>query len=180
MSKKIKLLIATGVATASFLIAGTAVVLIAGWFDHNRIVFHSPIELAFFQPVKVEERKPEYIKEVITLDYPGEIDTPIEKYICQKWGAFDCKTALAVSKAEVCGKDKNCRIEDNFETIGINENSIDAGIFQINSVHFKQPGCSLKEILDPYKNADCAYQIWEASGWSPWVAWNNDNFKSHL
>lgn len=151
---------------------GACVVAVNGWFEHNRILFHSPVEIAFFQPVKVEERKPEVIVERFALDYPDEIDTPIEKYICEKWGAFDCKTALAVAKAE------SGLGEERFNT---NTNgSLDVGVFQINSVHFKQPGCSLKEVVDQYKNVDCAYKIWEASGWTPWVAFNNGNFKTHL
>jgi hypothetical protein len=170
--KKNKLIIGTIIGIATFLLAGTAVVTIAGWFDSHRVSFHSPIELAFFRPIKVEERKPEVIVEKYVLDYPDEIDTPIEKYICEKWGAFDCKTALAVAKAESGIRE---------DAININNNdTIDYGIFQINSVHFKKPGCSMKDLVDQYKNVDCAYKIWEAQGWSPWVAFNNGNFKTHL
>jgi hypothetical protein len=172
MKRSHKLIIATVVAIACFLLAGTAVVLVAGWFDHNRIVFHSPIELAFFQPVKVEERKPEIIVEKFVLDYPEPIDTPLKKYICDKWGAFDCKTALAVFTAESGLRED--AIHPN------NNGTVDFGIGQINSIHFKRPGCSLKEVVDQYKNVDCAFSIWKEQGWTPWVAFNSGSFKTHL
>ena len=172
MNKKTKLIIATVMGIACFLLAGTAVVLIAGWFDHNRIVFHSPIELAFFQPVKVEERKPEIIVERFALDYPGQIDTPIKKYICDKWGPYDCKTALAVFTAESGLREDAIHINTN--------DTIDVGIAQINTVHFKKPGCSIKDLVDQYKNVDCAYKIWQDQGFQPWVGFTNGNFKTHL
>ena len=173
MTKKHKIL-TVGACTALgvFFLAAVGTITIAHWFDRNRLVFHAPVEIAFFQPVRIEERKPEIIVERFQLDYPGEIDTPIKKYICDKWGPFECKTALAVFTAESGLREDALHINEN--------NTIDFGIAQINSIHYKKAGCSLKEITDQYKNVDCAFQIWEASGWGAWVAFNNSNFKSHL
>lgn len=154
------------------LAVGLCIVTISinSWFEKNRLVFHAPVEVAFYQPVRVEERKPE-IQQII-LDYPDEIDTPIEKYICEKWGPYDCKTALAVFKAESGLNEEAYHVNTN--------NTVDVGIAQVNSIHFKKPGCSLKELVDQYKNVDCAYTIWKSSGWGAWVGFNNGNFKTHL
>ena len=86
---------------------------------------------------------------------------------------FLVRIALAVSKAE-----NGTRQPDRFN---INTNgTIDIGIFQINSVHFKREGCSLAEIVDAYKNVDCAYQIWQEQGWNPWVAFTTNKYLGHL
>jgi hypothetical protein len=173
MRRKNKILVVSlGIAIVSFSLAFSGVFLANQWFEHHRLLFHSPIEVALFQPVRVEERKPEIIIEKFLLDYPDEIDTPIEKYICEKWGPFDCKTALAIAKAESGIREDAININAN--------NTIDYGIFQINSVHFKKPGCSMKDLVIEEKNVDCAYSIWKAQGWTPWVAFNNGNFKTHL
>ena len=95
-----------------------------------------------------------------------------EKYICDKWGIADCKIALAVAKAESGMREQAFNINTN--------NTVDIGIFQINSIHFNKEGCSLKEITDAYKNVDCAYQIYKASGWNAWSAFNNSSFKNNL
>ena len=150
----------------------TLTVLVNSFFEKNRLVFHTPIEVVLFPIVRIEERKPETIIQNYILDYPDDIDTPIEKYICEKWGPFDCKTALAVAKAESGMREDAININNN--------NTIDYGIFQINSVHFKKPGCSMKDLVIAEKNVDCAYSIWKAQGWSPWVAFNSGSFKSHL
>jgi hypothetical protein len=158
------------------ILVGTAtlVIKVNNWFESHRFVFHSPIEISYFQPVRVEVRKPQIIIEKFVLDYPEPIDTPLKKYICDKRGVFDCKTAHAVFTAESGLREDALHINEN--------NTIDYGIAQINSIHFKQPGCSMKEIVIAEKNIDCAYSIWKAAGgsWTPWVGFNNGNFKSHL
>src|SRR3990167_10703860 len=102
-----------GVTLALTMGLTAAVVTIAGWFDTHRVVFHSPVEIGLFRPVRVEERKPEVIVERFMLDYPDEINTPIEKYICEKWGPFDCKTALAVFSAESGFREDALNINSN-------------------------------------------------------------------
>jgi len=172
MSKKFKLVLATmGLITIAMIMA-SLVVAVNSFFEKNRLVFHRPIEVSVFPIVKIEERKPEVIVEKFILDYPDEIDTPIEKYICDKWGVYDCKTALAVAKAESGIREDAININNN--------NTIDYGVFQINTVHFKKPGCSMKDLVIAEKNVDCAYSIWKTQGWSPWVAFNSGSFKSHL
>jgi hypothetical protein len=139
---------------------------INSWFNTNYFVFTAPVEVKLNQPISVKERKP--IEKKIVLDYPDEIDTPIEKYICEKFGVYDCKVALAIASAESGLRE---------QALNINTNStIDVGIFQVNSVHVRRAGCSLKELVDQYKNVDCAYTIFKEQGWNPWVVYKNGSY----
>lgn len=147
------------------------VTMVNDWFNTHYFEFRSPI--AFAAPMSIKAREPQIIEKKVHLEYPEEIDTPIEQYICDKWGTYECKTALAVSKAE-----NDTRQPDRFNVN--TDGSIDVGIFQINSVHFEKPGCSLAEIVDAQKNVDCAYQIWEASNWNPWVAYWSGSYLAKL
>src|SRR3990167_3329690 len=96
--------------------------MINGFFDTYKITFNQVVKVEFKEPITLVKR--EIISPVVitkTLDYPDDIDTPIEKYICEKFGAYDCKTALAVAKAESGIRE---------DAIGINTNdTIDVGIF---------------------------------------------------
>lgn len=184
MNKRLfKISIATVATTAVLIGLGTAVIKYNDWSTKNRIVVTPPVVVTFNKPFRVEEIKPEVIVEKFTLDYPDEINTPIEKYICQKFGPWDCKTALAVFSAESGLREDAININSN--------NTIDYGIAQINTVHFKKPGCSMKELVIAEKNVDCAYRIWDESdpehklgdgkgSFTPWVGFWNGNFKSHL
>ena len=132
------------------------------------------IKVEFKEPMTLTRRSTisPIVKVVKILEYPEEIDTPIEKYICDKFGVYDCKNALAIFKAESGLRE---------DAININTNgTIDVGIAQINSIHFKRKGCSLKELVDQYKNVDCAYSIYKEQGFTPWVAFLNGNFKAKL
>lgn len=94
-----------------------------------------------------------------------------EDYICYVFGK-DCKMALAVSQAE-----NGTRKCDRF---GVNTNkTIDFGVFQINTVHLKK-GWTVAELIDCHKNIDYAYEIYQAQGWHPWVAYQNGNYKQYL
>ena len=173
MSKRNKIItLGIGVAIITFTLCFTAVFLINKWFEGHRLLFHAPVEIALFQPVKIEERKPEIIREVISLDYPDEIDTPIEKYICDKFTPYYCKVALAIVKAE-----------SNFNDQAIHANtngSVDLGCWQINFPTHKGT-ISPKEALDCYKATDWAYEKFKKDGnFNAWVGFTNGNFKSHL
>lgn len=155
-------------------LAYMTVVGVNNWFDKHYFQFNKPIEVQLNAPIQVKERKISITQVIQVLNevQPLENLTPIEKYICEKWGVYDCKTALAVAKAESGMRE---------DAIGMNGGkSIDIGIFQINSVHFKRAGCSLKELVDAHKNVDCAYQIWKEQGWTPWSVFNNGSFKDHI
>lgn len=146
------------------------------WFNENKFIFQSPVTVTFNKPVQIVKRellRPQIIEIVNELPEMKDL-TPIESYICddRHWGLLNCRIALAVAKAE-----SNLRAD----TFNVNTNgSIDIGIFQINSVHYKKPGCSLQDVTDPYKNVDCAYQIWKDSGFHPWSVFKNGSFKEEL
>lgn len=142
------------------------------FFDNYRFVFKSPVEIKLNKPISLEKRKIKIetiAKEVENLPKP---ETPLEKYICDKFGVADCKIAIAVAKAESGLQETALNINSN--------GTIDAGVFQINSVHWKKPACHPKLLFDAYKNVDCAYEIWRMQGWKPWVTYNNGSFIKSL
>ena len=175
MKHKTRLII---IATTIFLLAvliGTyyATKAVNSFFDKNFLAYHPFIQVKVQQPVTVETRPlQKVVEKKIILEYPDEIDTPLEVYICEKFGTYECKTALAIAKAESGMREEAFNINTN--------NTIDVGVYQINSIHFTKPGCSLKEIVIAEKNVDCAYTIWKASGWNPWVAFTRGSYLGHL
>lgn len=126
-------------------------------------------------PLKVELRQDKVVEKIAPFpEFTGEIDSPVKKYIADKFGVYDAKIALGIVQAES---------GFNEEAWNINTNgTIDVGLWQINSIHFKQPGCSLKEVLDPIRATDCAYNIYKASGnkWNAWVTWNTGAYLGNL
>jgi hypothetical protein len=63
------------------------------------------------------------------------------------------------------------------EKIGTNTNgSRDIGFFQINTIHCgkvqeaQNSSACIEKLLDPDTNLQVAMQIFDAQGWSPWVA----------
>jgi hypothetical protein len=80
--------------------------------------------------------------------------------------------ALAVSQAE--NGTRQC------DRINVNNNkSVDVGIFQLNSIHFKK-GYTLKDFADCKQNIQIAYSIFKQQGWTPWSAYNNNSYKKFL
>lgn len=85
-----------------------AVILVSNWYDNNRVVFHSPIEVKFFAPVRVEKRPilspmASTSAGLIPKAYAEEPTNPYEprspkgvaweivkdKFGIQHWGAFE-------------------------------------------------------------------------------------------
>jgi len=80
-----------------------AVKTVNEWFDKHYLQFNRVVEIKFNKPVEIKERKikVEEIVEVINeIPEPEGLDSPIEKYICEKFGVYDCKTAIAIARAE--------------------------------------------------------------------------------
>jgi hypothetical protein len=92
----------------------------------------------------------------------------VEKMIYEEFGPADYKVARAVAKAESGLREQAFGINTN--------NTIDVGVFQINSIHFGQKGCSFKEVLDARSNIKCAHEIQKASGWTAWSVFNSGVF----
>lgn len=149
------------------------------WFKKNEFQFNKPVVVQLAWPVEVVERKLTIIQLAQEKDKLPEPKTDIEKYICQKWGVYDCKIALAVAKAEGLAYDESGAVIPDLFNINTN-GSMDLGIFQINSVHYKKPQCHLADMVDPIKNVDCAYSIYEGSGWGAWSSFNNQSFNRYL
>lgn len=151
------------------------------FFEKNYFQFNQILKVEVKPPFEIKERKIE-VAEAVTiiqeLEIPDEAKTPIEKYICEKWGVYDCKLAIAIARAEGLKYDEDGELIP--DAVNVNTNgTIDIGIFQINTVHFSKPQCRLRDMVDPYKNVDCAYSIYEAQSWTPWVAFTNGSYIKH-
>jgi hypothetical protein len=120
------------------------------------------------KPIKEELIKTAQAAETPHRESPVAPQSDIDRLICSK--DWDCKTAVAVAKAE---SGLRCHAT-NKNTNG----TIDSGLFQINSIHkAKYAG---RNIFDCQTNIEVAYQIYKASNWNPWVAWWSGKFKKHL
>jgi hypothetical protein len=155
-----------------FIMGGILTMAVAKWFDSNKIIFTRPMEVKFNQPIRIVKRETEILKETLITSYPGEIDTPIKKYICDKFGPYDCKIALSIVAAESSFKE---------EAINVNTNgTVDFGCWQVNSIHLKK-GILIKDLLDCQKATDWIYDnLYKTQGWTPWVVFNTGAFKAHL
>lgn len=150
----------TSIATILFIIIAITVQLVQ-WHNHwqlqlQNFILITPRTQALHPLIKHAEAKAP--------------DTT-EGYICYVFGK-DCPMALAISQAE-----NGTRQCDRF---GINtNNTIDVGIFQINSVHITKDW-TLKDLTDCHKNIDYAKQIFDQSGWIAWSTYNNGSYKQFL
>jgi len=168
---KRKLILST-LAILGFLTMICAIaVKVALWFDDNKLTIKSPLVVTTQRVINVETRVKQIINPIVVIDYPEEVDTDIEKYICEKFGLMDCKMALAVAKAE---SGLNC------DAVNVNTNgTADLSIFQLNTTHLKKGGeWTLANMSDCYKNVDLAYQLWTEQGWNPWVAYLSGSYLS--
>lgn len=166
-----KYLILATVLTA-IVLAGLSVYGISKWFDTHKLIFNQPVKMSFLPPVEVKERKAQIIEKKLVLSYPDEIDTPIEVYICDKFGVYDCKTALAIVKAESGFNDQAINTNDN--------GSVDLGCWQINfPTHIKT--ITPKDALDCKKATDWAYAKYKRDGsFNAWVAYTNGHYLAKL
>lgn len=138
---------------------------ISSWFNAHEIRFNKVLEVQVNKPIEIVNRQVEVTQIVQVMnDIPNPVDlqTDTEKYIYEVFGIDNYKVAIAVARAESGLREDAININSN--------NTIDVGTFQINSIHFKKAGCSLKEVSTMQGNVLCAKSIFDASGWNPWVA----------
>ena len=90
----------------------------------------------------------------------------VEAEIRRQFGA-EYKTALAVAKAESRLKAEAIHKNSN--------NSVDYGIFQINSVN----GYKVSEMLDARQNIKIAREIYEKQGWKAWATYNSNAYQAY-
>lgn len=146
------------------------------WFNVNELVFNKPVTIVFKSPLEVKRREigiSEVIRVMETIPHPDDLETDTEKYIYEVFGIEDYKIALAIAKSESGLREDAINAYNTNGTVGV-------GIFQINSIHFTKEGCSLKEVATMKGNVDCAKQIYDASGWGPWVVFQTGAFKNKL
>lgn len=105
--------------------------------------------------------------------------TPLEKKVCDKWGIYECKNAVARCRAE-----SGCDQERDGKTIV--SSTDDVGVMQINRVHWDWKSASYKEVCDLSKivtedgNLECAMVIYQASGWTAWSTTHNGQADAQL
>ena len=81
----------------------------------------------------------------------------VEKY------PWNSRIMLAIMRAE-----SGCN--PNSDNTGLNrDGSNDKGLFQINSIH----GFSDAERLDPIRNIEIAFRIWQSQGYRAWSTYSN-------
>jgi hypothetical protein len=152
-----------------------AVVKIADWGNKNKIVLKWPLDVKTNRIVNIMEREPEVVPSKIEQAIEAEQAnpewykalSPLEKKVCDKWGVYECKSAVA-----------HCRAESGCEQYKFSA-TFDVGAMQINKVHWYKDSKSYKEVCDLQKivfedgNLECAYELWLASGWNAWSTTSN-------
>lgn len=146
-----------------------AIIKLTLYVNNNEFVWKFPLELKTHRILTVTAREKVVVHQYLLPDYPEDVDSDLEKYICDKFGVMDCKIALAVAKAE---SGLNC------DAVHINSNNTaDLGPFQLNTLHLKKGGdWTLANMADCKKNVDLAYELWAEQGWEPWVAYLNNSY----
>ena len=99
--------------------------------------------------------------------------SPTQQYVCEKFGPA-CRVALAVQLAE--NQSGACEIY-HYNT---SDGTLDWGYFQINSVHLKNSGLNLKDLLDCKANIDYAYRLFLQKGFAPWTTYNSGAYRKFL
>jgi len=97
-------------------------------------------------------------------------DEKLRIYIRDKFGIENAKTVYAIIKCESGWNDQAY----NHNTNG----TLDIGLMQINSINWDIVDMSMADLLDPYKNVDAGYIIWDRAdgvvdgkgSFAPWYA----------
>lgn len=137
-------------------------------------------------PVEKKKPTPTPIKKAHTFDLVRSVeasDTPSDQeiinYICSK--DWDCQTAVAIAKSE-----NFWNLTKSFDCgrMGkVNKNgTVDAGLWQINSIHINSGAITQADALDCFKATDFAYKLYRGRGntFTAWYAFTNGSYKSHL
>lgn len=144
------------------------------WPWRNFLII-SPVPQSQFQVNLAPQSEIEKISERLfpkakAAELPKELTKT--QYIVQVFGKKEAFTAIAIAKAE---SGLRCDAQ------GINKgtNSLDAGLFQINSVHLRK-GWKVTDLMNCKKNTDHAYEIFQSSGWGAWSTYKNGAYKAQL
>jgi hypothetical protein len=149
------------------------------FFNEKEIVFQKVFVFSadVNSPIVVKNKEAEAVMVYMEPEETNELienskDPDLAKYICDKFGPVDCPIALAVANAESGMRADAYHFNSN--------NTLDFGVMQINSIHWGKEGCSMKELVDPYKNVDCGYNIKQESGWTAWTVVNTGAYLAYL
>ena len=170
-----------GILLVILLIGGLVNALVQAflkWDDKYYVQKNKVLSMEVQWPYEIkeeEEEGKEFIRIIETIPAPQDLKDNFDLYVYEVFGIEHYRMALAVSRCEGYNHP-----EDGWN--GNTNGSIDVGKFRINSVNFKIPGCSLKEVVDENKNVDCAYTIWDRAdgevgnkqgNFSAWVGYTN-------
>lgn len=106
--------------------------------------------------------------------------SPLEKKVCDKWGVYECKNAVARCRAE-----SGC-MQTTKDGRTKTSSTNDIGAMQINEVHwnYKSPSykaeCDLTKIVTEDGNLECAMVIYKASGWGAWSTTHDGSADAQL
>ena len=166
-----KYLIKLSIWLVSFLVFG---ILIGRFIYTHNFDWQSPV--SWHTPLTISKKVYSVITIVKTEAQNPNVSplTSEQQYLCNKFGA-DCKTALAVQKAE--NGSGNC------EAINwSNKNqTLDIGYMQINTLYVNKNIFKPSQLFDCKKNIDAAYEIYKSwKGFGAWTTYNNGAYKKFL
>lgn len=153
-----------------FLLAAIAA---TGWFfSHYQLKVQAPVKIKLATPIYWIPRVMAMNVTIIDKADPNVSPlTPIQQYICNKFGQAACPTALAISMAES---------HDNCNEINVNSNgTVDFSIFMENSVHLNKQ-FTLTDLSSCERMVDRAYDLYKAQGWTPWVSYQTKAYLKFL
>ena len=136
----------------------------------NSHEFRSPILFQNPIPLKVEQ-----INIISPIGSPSakQVSKPLtdEEYIRAKFGKHG-DIAVAIAKAESGLRADAVNVNNN--------NSVDVGCWQVNSIHFSK-GVSMETLLDCKKATDWVYDnLYLYQGFNPWVAFKTGSYLAKL
>jgi len=164
-----------GICIVVLLLIGALVVLKAIQFGNTHDVrsfiekVQAPVILQ--DPFPLREEK-EWINPIVIVEEDNEpinveeLDD-VEKVIYEVFGPVDYKFARAMAKAEsgLAQERWNCNTN----------NTIDQGVFQINSIHLDKPECSYDKVTNMRGNIECAKFLFDTQGPQIWTVVKNGN-----
>src|SRR3990167_3845232 len=136
-----------GILLVILLIGGLVNALVQAfvkWDDKYYVQKNKVLSMEVQWPYEIkeeEEEGKEFIRIIETIPAPQDLKDNFDIYVYEVFGIEHYRMALAVSRCEGYNHP-----EDGWN--GNTNGSIDVGKFRINSVNFKIPGCSLKEVVD--------------------------------
>ena len=159
--------------SALALIFGALLVVSLVQFNANYTInLQSPLLLRFQFPLVIAHRD----RSSDAIEAQSDQRTPLtayQQYACAKFGPA-CRVALAIQRAE--NPQGKCEIY-HYNSDG----TLDWGYFQINTVHLKRPGLTLRDLLDCKANIDFAHRLYlERNNFTAWSTFKSGAYRRYL